>query len=86
MRHELEDILLDVSRSSLIDAGDLDAAADLIVASTMAGLKIKRAGIWLFNKELDAIQCRLLIDTHHDLKQEGLLLKRIDYPLYFFRA
>ncbi|WP_438864558.1 ATP-binding protein [Neptunicella sp.] len=83
MRHELEDILLDVSRSSLIDAGDLDAAADLIVASTMAGLKIKRAGIWLFNKELDAIQCRLLIDTHHDLKQEGLLLKRIDYPLYF---
>ncbi|WP_416307601.1 ATP-binding protein [Neptunicella sp. SCSIO 80796] len=83
MRQILEDILLDVSRSSLIDAGDLNAAAELIVSSTMAGLNIQRAGIWLFDQENDGIRCRLLIDNHHQLKQDGLVLKRADFPDYF---
>ena len=83
MREVLELILLRVSQSTDIDQGELALASRLIIDSVCEGLKISRAGIWLYDNTQSKINCKLLIDKGNDLDSESLALSRDDFPNYF---
>ena len=83
MREVLELILLRVSQSTDIDQGELTLASRLIIDSVCEGLKISRAGIWLYDSTQSKINCKLLIDKGNDLDSESLVLSKDDFPNYF---
>ena len=83
MPRTLYDILLDVSKSTMIDEGDLQTAGLLILTAVIHGLHINRVGIWLFTEDNQAIQCEMLIDGDDCIIDGGLQLARNDYPHYF---
>ncbi|WP_396588001.1 sensor histidine kinase [Bermanella sp. R86510] len=77
-----ESILNRLSKSPVIDRGDMDAAARLILSAAMEGLAIDRAGIWLYDDE-NQIRCHLLMDTSQPVSSETMILTRTDLPRYF---
>ena len=77
------DILLDVSKSPMIDAGNLHTAGRLILTAAIDGLQIKRAGIWLLTEDKQAIRSEMLIDGDSCMFDCDLQLVRSDYPHYF---
>lgn len=83
MLESLEEILLKVSKSSLIDNGELLKAYRLVIKSLQKGLQIKRAGVWFFKGDYKEISCQLLIDTFHETELEELVISSQDYPMYF---
>jgi two-component system NtrC family sensor kinase len=83
MDRRLEDIMLQVSQSPLIDAGHQEQAIRLVLDSVCSGLVIQRAGVWFFDKELSGIRCNLLIDRANHTESEDILLTERDYPRYF---
>lgn len=83
MKESLELILLRVGQSADIDKGDLATALRLIINSICEGLKITRAGIWLYDAEQTLVKCALLIDKTNNLEHESLVLTRKDFPHYF---
>jgi signal transduction histidine kinase len=83
MENRLEEIMLQVSQSPLIDAGQQSQAIRLVLDSVCAGLVIQRAGVWFFDDEASAIRCDLLIDRAHNTETENILLTERDYPRYF---
>lgn len=83
MKEALELILIRVSQSEDIDKGELNVASRLIINSVCEGLKITRAGIWLYDQQQTLVQCTLLIDKGNDLDSESLVLTRKDFPHYF---
>ncbi len=83
MYRTLYDILHDVSKSSMVDDGDLQAAGLLILTAVIHGLQINRAGIWIFTDDKEAIRCRMLIDGNDCVLDGGLELVRASYPDYF---
>ena len=62
MAKNLYETLLDVSKSSMIDAGDMQSAGLLILTAAIHGLGINRAGIWLLSDDKQAICGKMLID------------------------
>lgn len=83
MYRTLYDILHDVSKSSMVDDGDLQAAGLLILTAALHGLQINRAGIWLFTEDKQAIRCSMLIDGDECIIDGELELVRASYPNYF---
>ena len=83
MLTRLETILNDVSKSALIDQGDLKAASELILASILEGLEVDRAGVWLYQENLSGIRCFLLKDLITQTPDDALVLYREDFPNYF---
>lgn len=83
MSKSLYDILLDVSKSSMIDDGDLNAAGLLILTAATHGLRINRAGIWLFSEDKQTICGKMLIDGDDCKLDTDLCLLRQDFPRYF---
>lgn len=83
MNERLEDILHQVSKSPLIDNGDLLNAYRLVINSLHDALKIKRAGVWFVESNYSSISCQLLIDTYHNSEIEELVIQSHDYPAYF---
>src|SRR5690554_1647388 len=81
MRRIFADILPNISKSPVIDDGDLEAANQLILEAAIAGLNISRAGIWMFNEDHQRIDCQMLID--HMGPTQPQTLRRKDYPRYF---
>lgn len=83
MHDSLEDILLSVSQSPLVDNGELLAAYRLVINSLHEGLNIQRAGVWFVKSDYSEISCQLLIDTYHETEIEELLISAEDYLNYF---
>lgn len=83
MPKSLYEILLDVSKSSMIDDGDLHAAGLLILTAAIHGLNINRAGIWLFTDDKQAICGKMLIDGDDCKLDTDVCLARRDFPRYF---
>ncbi|WP_062063804.1 GAF domain-containing sensor histidine kinase [Cellvibrio sp. OA-2007] len=83
MTKSLYDILLDVSKSSMIDNGDLNAAGLLILTAAIDGLQINRAGVWLFSEDKQVICGKMLIDGDECELDTSLCLARSDFPHYF---
>jgi len=83
MRKVLEDALLDVSKSPIIDSGDLLEAAEEILAAVTESINVDRASIWLLNKDSSVITCKLLIDRQTAEHEAGLIISQKDFPNYF---
>jgi signal transduction histidine kinase len=83
MHRTLYDILLDVSKSAMIDAGNLQTAGRLILTAAIDGLQINRAGIWLLTDGKQAIRSKMLMDGDNCIFDCDLQLTRSDYPHYF---
>lgn len=83
MDKTLYDILLDVSKSAMIDEGDLQTAGLLILTAATHGLHISRAGIWLLTEDKQAICGKMLIDGDDCKLDTDLCLARKDFPRYF---
>lgn len=83
MERTLYDILNEVSKSSMVDDGDLQAAGLLILTAALHGLGINRAGIWVIAEDRQHIQCRMLIDGDECSIGGELILHRSDFPHYF---
>lgn len=83
MDKSLYDILLDVSKSSMIDEGDLQTAGLLILTAATQGLQISRAGIWLLTEDKQAICGKMLINGDDCKLDTDLCLARTDFPRYF---
>lgn len=83
MDSRLQSILLEVSKSSLIDAGELSQAYRLVINCLHKGLNIHRAGIWFINAQKNEISCQLLVDNYHHKEIEELIVSAKDYPNYF---
>lgn len=83
MNQHFEALLNTVSKSELIDNGDLAAASQLILSSVMQGLEVKRSGIWLYQEALAGIGCFYLVDDELGITEENLVLYRKDLPNYF---
>ncbi|NVK36519.1 MAG: GAF domain-containing sensor histidine kinase [Gammaproteobacteria bacterium] len=83
MNNQLEALLNAVSKSELVDKGDLAAASQLILAAVMEGLAVKRSGIWLYQEEGAGISCFYLVDEELGITEENLVLQRKDLPHYF---
>jgi two-component system NtrC family sensor kinase len=81
--NNLYDTLLDVSKSSMIDAGDLQSAGLLILTAAIHGLGINRAGVWLLSEDKQAICGKMLIEGDDCKLDTDLCLLRRDYPNYF---
>ena len=79
-----EQLLLGLSRSPAIDAGDLPDSLRLIVAAAAAGLAVPRVGVWLWDEPYESLRCVHLYDRragHSDSDDSRIC--RSDYPRYF---
>lgn len=83
MQRALYNILNEVSKSSMVDDGDLQAAGLLILTAAIHGLSINRASIWVITEDKQHIQCRILIDGDDCQIGGELILARTDFPNYF---
>lgn len=83
MELTLENILLDVSMSPVLDAGELVQAERLLLAACQQGLAVGRVGIWLYLPAGEGIACRALLDQGQWQPVEDLVLQRDDFPNYF---
>ncbi len=78
----LEQILLDVSTSPLIDLGAWDQASLLLLQSAQLGLQVQRVSLWLYSQDEQSIVCQLLLNG--DLQaDEPLRLSGSQFPRYF---
>lgn len=83
MNDYLEHVLLEVSKSALIDNGELAKAYRLVISSILDALNIQRAGIWFVKADYSEIDCQLLLDTFHKAEIESLTISAEEYPKYF---
>ena len=83
MKKQLESILLQVSKSNIIDKGNLDQSIRSVLDSAIVGLNIKRAGVWFLEENSSAIQCKLLKDVANNIESDDLRLTESDFPKYF---
>tara|TARA_B100000700_G_scaffold329071_1_gene449156 strand:- start:2346 stop:3710 length:1365 start_codon:yes stop_codon:yes gene_type:complete len=82
MVEKLENILLQVSKSPIIDEGKLEQATQLIVKSVIEGLDISRVGVWLYDDESACIKSDYLLDANQG-EQSSATVCAVDFPNYF---
>ncbi len=76
LNQELEN-LYQLQRTSTIDnLGD-------VLRRAASALDVTRVGFWLFNDRRDAIVCEVQIDARYDDEENGLELRKQDFPKYF---
>lgn len=76
----LEQILLDVSASPLIDEGRWHQASRLLLTSTQNGLQVARVSLWFFREDAQYMQCHLLLE-HGVVCEEDILLHASVFPV-----
>lgn len=79
---QLEKILLNVSASPLIDAGQWDEARNLLLISLQSGLQVARVSLWFYSDDAQCMQCQTLLE-HGVCCQEDTRLEAKDFPRYF---
>ena len=82
MVEKLENILLQVSKSPIIDEGKLEEATQLIIKSVIEGLDISRVGVWLYDDESACITSQYLLDANKG-EQSSATICATDFPNYF---
>ena len=83
MEARLNEIMLRVSCSPLIDAGRKDEAIRLVLDCACEGLNVARAGIWFLRGDIGSLHCELLIDKAEHTETTDIVLNEADYPRYF---
>jgi len=83
MLARLQNILLRVSQSPAIDAGDQALAIRLVLDSACEGLAVDRAGVWFYDDAREAIVCELLIDRRNQDELRDVRLSAAQFPAYF---
>lgn len=83
METTLENILLHVSLSSVLDSGDCEAAELLLLQACVNGLAINRVSLWCFNDTRDEIRCELLLDNGQQQNTDNYSFRRAELPAYF---
>jgi len=76
-------VLMTLSRSAAIEAGDMAAAFQEITLAAAHTLNVERASIWLFTLDRLAIKCADLYQRTPNRHGDGLELKAADFPSYF---
>ncbi|MBV2128003.1 sensor histidine kinase [Arsukibacterium indicum] len=79
----LENILLHVSLSPVLDSGDSQAAELLLLQACLNGLAIARVSLWCFDDKRNLITCEQLLDKDLPLSTEKATFHRRDLPAYF---
>ncbi len=82
MTPELDELLLNVACSPLIDDGDRTAAARLILTTVRQGLAVDRASIWLYQGPT-LLGCELLDSRCGDHGERLPKLSQQQFPNYF---
>lgn len=83
MDKTLENILLYVSLSPVLDSDDSQATQLLLLQACLNGLKIARVSLWCFDTNRDVITCEQLLDNDLPLSVEKATFHRRDLPAYF---
>lgn len=78
-----EQQLMQLSRSSAIDLGDLDAAFHLVATAACKGLSVRRSSIWFWDDERAGLVCLCLIDQEQADAELPPRMERDRYPRYF---
>lgn len=78
----LEQILLEVSASPLIDLGAWEQASQLILQSLQTGLAVQRVSLWLYDAGEQSMVCQFLLHGA-ELATEPLRLSASQFPAYF---
>lgn len=81
MDKALKNLLFEITKSSIIDQGDLDVASKHILECLYSGLHMSRAGIWLLSTDKQSLESYLLQDA--GIPQAHCTLLRKDFPKYF---
>jgi two-component system, NtrC family, sensor kinase len=76
-------LLLAVSRSPMIDSGDVLGASVLICDAAAQGLEVERASVWMLAPNRRSMQCIALVDHADPSASNNISLSEDDYPSYF---
>lgn len=76
-------LLLAVSRSPMIDSGDVLGASVLICDAVAQGLEVERASVWMLAPNRRSMQCIALVDHADPSASNNISLGEDDYPSYF---
>jgi two-component system, NtrC family, sensor kinase len=76
-------LLLAVSRSPMIDSGDVLGASVLICDAVAQGLEVERASVWMLAPNRRSMQCIALVDHADPSASNNISLGEDDYPAYF---
>lgn len=79
---QLEQILLNVSASPLIDQGQWDEACHLLLSSLQTGLQVARVSLWFYADDGQVMQCQTMLE-HGLVCQEETKLSALVFPRYF---
>ncbi len=82
MKDRLDNILFEVSKSPVIDNGELGSAYNLILNSLKEGLNVERTNVWLFNSDLTEIACQAH-SQEYTTPSDKFIFKEKDHPNYF---
>lgn len=74
--------LIELGNSKNINYGKIDEALEEICLSASECLEINRVSIWKYDKEKDAIICKILYEENK-VEKPNIELKGSDYPAYF---
>lgn len=78
-----QSLLLEVSKSNVIDAGNLRGAAVLVCEAVRCGLEVERCSLWLLDDGGHSLRCEYLVDQRETHAQPSLLLDDEAFPRYF---
>lgn len=79
---KLEQILLEVSASPLIDQGQWDEACQLLLTSIQTGLQVARVSLWFYSPDEQLMKCDSLMELGL-LTREEMELHAEQFPRYF---
>ncbi|PWK47333.1 PAS domain S-box protein [Pleionea mediterranea] len=77
------EVLATLTVNNAVLVGDLEKSKGVISELVSHAINVDRASIWLFDKNLENLQCISLFDRQEDTLTDGQLLRLKDYPSYF---